>query len=198
MTKLFQQPDGASPITDEQKEGLLQKWVSSQEELNAIEQTNIIKARQWLFATRQKNADYADISFLIKLHRQMLGEVYSWAGQLRTTVTNIGVEPYRIRPEVATLKADLHTWIENKSYSEDEIAIRYHHRLVSIHCFPNGNGRHSRLMADFINEQIFGNEPFSWGSDDLYAQGTAREAYLKAIYAANNHHLKPLVDFARG
>ena len=197
MTKLFSQPGGASPITEEQKEGLLQKWVSTQEELNQIEQNNIQSAQEWLFHNRQKKADYADITFLMKLHKRMFNEVYSWAGDLRQKQTNIGVEPYQIRPDVATLKLDLEAWIENNSYLQDEIAVRYHHKLVSIHPFLNGNGRLSRLMADYINEQIFENQPFSWGSDNLYIQNKARLAYLEAIYHANDNNITPLVEFAR-
>ncbi len=197
MTELFLQPDGASPITEEQKEGLLQKWVSIQEELNQIEKDNIIIGQRWLFNSRQKESDFADISFIMKLHKMMLGKVYSWAGNLRTTQSNIGVTPYLIRPNVASLKLDFQRWIENKVFPEDEIAIRYHHQLVSIHPFQNGNGRLCRLLADYINEQVFNGKPFSWGSDDLYVQGHARSTYMQAIYSANNHQINDLVAFAR-
>ena len=198
MTKLFATPEGASPITEEQKEGLRQKWVSTQEELNQIEQNNILLAQTWLFNARQKKADYASIEFLIKLHTRMLNDVYSWAGTIRTTDTNIGVEPYTIRTEVANLQQKLEAYIRYESYPKDEIAIRYHHHLVAIHCFTNGNGRHSRLMADYINEQVFGNPPFTWGKkQDLYTTGTARSTYLNAIYQANDHNYQPLVHFAK-
>ncbi|RLD20869.1 MAG: mobile mystery protein B [Bacteroidetes bacterium] len=197
MIKLFSQPEGASPITDEQKEGLKEKWVSTQEELNQIEQNNILLAQEWLFSSRKKNTDFADISFIVKLHKKMLGNVYSWAGNLRATQTNIGDPPHLIRQNIASLRLDVHTWIENKAFSQDEIAVRFHHKLVCIHPFDNGNGRICRLLADYINEQFFDNEPFSWGSDDLFVNGTARSTYMNAIYKANNEQIEDLVAFAR-
>ena len=197
MTKLFSQPDGASPITEEQQEGLLQKWVSIQEELNQIERDNIIIGQRWLFNKRQSKADFADITFIMNLHKIMFGKVYSWAGDLRTTQSNIGVTPYLIRPNIASLKLDIQKWIANEVYPADEIAIRYHHKLVCIHPFPNGNGRLCRLMADYINEQVFNGKPFSWGADDLYEEGKARSTYMQAIYSANKHQLNDLVSFAR-
>jgi len=197
MTKLFSQPEGATPITEEQREGLLQKWVSIQEELNQIERDNIIIGQRWLFNNRQKEADFADINFIMNLHKTMFNKVYSWAGNLRTSQSNIGVTPYLIRPNTASLKLDIQTWIDNEVYPADEIAIRYHHQLVCIHPFANGNGRLCRLMADYINEQVFNGKPFSWGADDLYIQGKARSTYLQAIYSANNNQIFDLVAFAR-
>jgi len=198
MTNLFSQPTGASPITDEQKEGLLQKWISTQAQLNQIEKDNILLAQQWLFNTRQKNADFADFNFLSKFHKKMFNNVYSWAGDIRTTQSNIGDSTHLIRQNTHSLKLDIQAWIENDSYSQDEIAVRYHHQLVCIHPFANGNGRLSRLMADYINEQIFDNQPFSWGADNLYIDGTARSKYLHAIYEANRNRIDCLVNFARG
>ena len=198
MTKPFTQPEGASPITEEQKEGLLQRWVSTQNELNQIEKNNILLGQQWLFNNRQKKADFAAYTFLSKLHKKMFNDVYSWAGNKRTLEATIGIDPLLIRENVASLRLDVQTWMANKTYPPEEIAVRYHHVLVRIHPFPNGNGRLCRLIADYINEQIYNNEPFSWGRDELYTNGTARSAYLQAIYEANNHRIESLVTFAMG
>lgn len=88
-------------------------------------------------------------------------------------------------------------WYKNEVFQPDELAIRFKHRLVSIHCFPNGNGRHSRLMADVIIEKIFGKEVFSWGAGDLSTESQARANYLKAVKAADVDDLKPRIKFSR-
>ena len=92
---------------------------------------------------------------------------------------------------------DTKYWIENNAYPPDEIAIRFKHRLVAIHCFPNGNGRHSRLMADIIVEKVFKQHVFSWGAANLVKGGEARAAYLAAIKQADNGSIEPLIRFAR-
>ena len=87
-------------------------------------------------------------------------------------------------------------WTENNTYSPEEIAIRFKHRIVSIHCFPNGNGRHSRLMADIIIEKLFNKEPFTWGTNNLSKANETRKAYLQAVKQADQNDYQPLLDFA--
>jgi Fic-DOC domain mobile mystery protein B len=91
---------------------------------------------------------------------------------------------------------DVRYWIEHNSYPPDEIAVRFHHRLVSVHPFPNGNGRWSRLAADVLIIQLKGKR-FTWGDADLRSAGEARTAYIAALRAADGHDLGPLVSFAR-
>jgi Fic-DOC domain mobile mystery protein B len=127
----------------------------------------------------------------------MYADVWAWAGEFRKTNKNIGVDKWQISTELRCLLDDAQYWFENNTYPSDEIAVRFKHRLVSIHCFPNGNGRHSRLVADIIIEKIFGRQVFSWGAANLSSEGEARSAYLKAIKAADRGDFNLLIAFAR-
>jgi Fic-DOC domain mobile mystery protein B len=126
----------------------------------------------------------------------MLGEVWRWAGKLRTSERNMGIEYWQIPIALRQLLDDTKAWIEYHTYPPDEIAVRFHHQLVQIHPFPNGNGRHSRLMADLLAMQL-GRERFSWGRESLRAAGVARKRYIEALRAADNHAIGPLLAFAR-
>jgi len=126
----------------------------------------------------------------------MLGDVWQWAGKFRTTERNIGIRFYEIPMALQQLLGDAKVWIEHQSYGHDEIAIRFHHRLVQIHPFPNGNGRHSRLMADLLMIQL-GGDRFSWGSTNLQSVSEVRRRYIAALQAADNFDLRPLLEFAR-
>ena len=126
----------------------------------------------------------------------MIGDVWHWAGKFQRTGKNIGTEAYRITPELAAMFDDVRYWVECNTYGSDEIAVRFHHRLVSIHAFANGNGRHARLMADLLIEQL-GGEPFSWGGGRLTDEGELRRLYIAALKAADNHDPGPLIAFAR-
>jgi Fic-DOC domain mobile mystery protein B len=130
------------------------------------------------------------------LHRRMLGEVWRWAGKYRLSERNLGIAFYEIPVAVRQLLDDTKAWIEYKAYPPDEIAVRLHHRLVQIHPFPNGNGRHSRLMADLLVMRL-GGERFSWGSANLQDAGDLRQRYIAALQAADKHDFGPLLAFAR-
>jgi Fic-DOC domain mobile mystery protein B len=136
--------------------------------------------------------------FVKELHRRMLGDVWAWAGEFRKSEKNIGVKPYFIGVALKTVLADCLFWMENGNYTEEEIAVLFKHRIVSIHYFANGNGRHSRLIADIIISHIFGKPVFSWGRKNLVNKGNARTDYLTAIRAGDNGDIQPLVVFARG
>jgi len=134
--------------------------------------------------------------FLYELHRRMFSAVWAWAGQVRRTDKNIGVDKLTIRPEVRKLVDDARYWRENEVYGPDELAVRFHHRLVWIHPFPNGNGRHARMMADLITQQAT-RPPFSWGGASLIATLELRTAYISAVRQADQGDVGPLLDFAR-
>jgi Fic-DOC domain mobile mystery protein B len=134
--------------------------------------------------------------FIRALHKRMFGDVWEWAGTFRTTERNIGVGAYRIGAELAGLLSDVRYWIEHETYQPDELAIRFHHRLVAIHPFPNRNGRHARLAADLLIERP-GGERFSWGGGGLGDVGELRARYVTALRAADNHDIAPLMEFAR-
>jgi Fic-DOC domain mobile mystery protein B len=126
----------------------------------------------------------------------MFDQTWKWAGQYRRTERNIGIPVQEIREKLVALFGDVRYWIANQTFSPDEIAVRFHHRLVAIHPFPNGNGRHARLMADLFLMKL-GRPAFTWGSRELVRQGEARARYLDAVRAADNGDMQPLLEFVR-
>lgn len=192
---MFDYPEGATPIDGDEKEGLLIPHISTREELNEWEQRNITDAYSWLDRTRRK--DFLTEDFIRTLHMKMLGKVWDWAGDYRQTDKNIGVDWVQIPIHFRQLLDDVRYWIDNWTYPPDEIATRFHHRLVQIHLFPNGNGRHARVMTDVLLEKILDQEPFSWGSGNLIDEGDVRATYIQALRSADNHNYQPLSDFVR-
>jgi len=195
----LQYEEGQTPLDEDEKDGLLLPSVTTRGELDEVEQRNIEEAIRWTIERRRKFTitEILTEDFVRDLHQKMLGGVWEWAGTFRKSDKNIGVDKYLISVELRTLLDDCKFWIENKTFSEDEIAIRFKHRIVSIHCFANGNGRHSRLIADVIVEKIFGRDVFTWGSSDLIQGGEFRSAYLQALREADNGNYGPLLKFSR-
>lgn len=166
--------DGQTPLNEEEKEGLRIPSITTREELDEFEQLNIEKAIQWTFGKKLKAEQLYSEKFIKELHKRMYGEVWKWAGNYRTSEKNIGIKSYLIAVELKQLLDDAIFWHDNNTYDPEEMAIIFKHRLVSIHCFANGNGRHSRLMADLIVEKIYDNKFFSWGSANLVKATEAR------------------------
>ena len=191
--------EGQTPLEEEEKEGLLIPSVTTKGELDEVEQRNIEEAMRWTISRRKlfTAAEILTESFLMDLHRRLLGEVWKWAGSIRRTDKNIGISKHDIGVALRTLLDDCRYWIEYSTFTGEEIAVRFKHRLVSIHCFANGNGRHSRLMADLIAEKIFGLEPFSWGGNLLTSTSAVRSAYILALREADQGTYEPLLAFAR-
>jgi Fic-DOC domain mobile mystery protein B len=194
VSDLFAQPDDATPLDAEEREGLAQTWITTRADLNEAEQANIDDAVAW--TGRRRDTEILTEGFVFELHKRMFGDVWSWAGSTRKTGKNIGVDPRQIHIQLGGLLRDAQYWVEHRSFSADEIAVRLHHGLVAIHPFPNGNGRHARLMADLLIAQL-GGEPFSWGGGILRDIGTLRAEYIGALRAADNHDFTPLLVFAR-
>lgn len=194
MNDLFDEPDGATPLDPDEQEGLLLSWVTTRADLNQAEQDNIDSAAAW--ALRRRNADVASVNFALTLHKEMFRKVWSWAGTYRETERNIGIAPHRIGQEVASLFDDVSYWVRELTFDPDEICVRLHHRLAQVHPFPNGNGRHARLMADLLAGSL-GVEPFSWGGGSLQDIGALRQAYIDALRAADGHDYGPIIQFAR-
>ena len=194
MRDLFQEPDNATPLTPEERRDLIPAHIAYRTELNEAEQENIVRAQDW--ALGRGGRDLLSEKFMKDLHRRMLGEVWRWAGNFRKTERNLGIAFYEIPVAVRQLLEDAKAWIEHKTYPPDEIAVRFHHRLVQIHPFPNGNGRHSRLMADLLVLRL-GGERLSWGSARLQDAGDMRKRYIEALRAADHHDYGPLLAFAR-
>ena len=197
MTDLFQEPDDATPLDPEKRADLLQSWITNRNDLNEAEQENIVKGAAW--ARRQRGSKPADLltdDYIRTLHKQMFGDVWKWAGKYRQNELNIGIAPNRLPAEMPAMLDDVRFWVDHKTYSPDEIAARLHHRLTQIHAFPNGNGRHARMMADLLVERL-GGKAFSWGGGSLTDIGTLRTKYVAALKAADGHNIKPLLAFVR-
>ena len=190
---LLPQEEGSTLLTEEEHEGLKLSYVTTRGELNAAEQANILQAEGWAFKRKNRvlNQD-----FFNDLHAHMFGNVWKWAGKYRQSGKNIGVEVYEIAPDLQNLIKDGEYWIEHGTYQPDEIAARFHHRLVFVHPYPNGNGRHSRLAADLLLRSM-GSERFTWGSATMTDLKTTRDQYLAALRAADRHDYTPLLEFVR-
>ena len=193
----FDYKDGQTPLDEEEKEGIKIKLITTQVELDEFEQLNIEKAVEWTIHTKIKPEKILTEKFVKNVHKRMYGDVWKWAGEFRKTEKNIGIPWTQIGIELKILLDDTRYWIENKTFSSEEIAIRFKHRIVSIHCFPNGNGRHSRMMADIIMESIFGNEIFSWNQSNMVKANEIRYQYIKALRKADNGNYKQLIEFAK-
>jgi Fic-DOC domain mobile mystery protein B len=194
VSDLFDEPNDATPLEPDEREGLLQTWITYRRELNEAEQANVAAGAAW--ARRQRRLDILTDAFVKKLHRRMFGAVWDWAGEYRRTERNIGIDPIRIPVEVRMVLDDVRYWIENRTYPPDEIAVRLHHHLTVIHPFPNGNGRLARLMADLLAVRL-GREPFTWGRVSLTDAGETRARYIAALRVADKHDIGPLLEFAR-
>ena len=195
MTDMFQEPEDATPLEGEEKQGLLQAWIVTRAELNKAEQDNMEEALAWAF--RARVVDLVSTRFANRLHKRMLGRVWSWAGSFRTTERNIGIPPFLIGAHVAELFDEVSYWMDHHTYPPDEIAVRLHYRLVAIHPYANGNGRHARLMADLLAKQL-GRPGFSWGADSVGLDiATVRHAYVGSLRAADSGDIKRLLEFAR-
>ena len=188
---------GQTPLDEEEKEGLLIPSISTKAELDEFEQQNVEEAIQWVLGRSLKAEAIFTERFVKSLHKRMYGNVWKWAGQFRRSDKNFGIDKWQIPMALRSLLEDALFWVKNETYAPDEIAIRFKHRIVSIHCFSNGNGRHSRLMADLIVDKIYKRSVFSWGAWSLSGKGEAREMYLKAVKAADEGDYRALLDFAR-
>jgi Fic-DOC domain mobile mystery protein B len=191
--ELFQEPEDATPLTPEEQAELIPAHIAYRAELNAAEQENIARGQDWALARKR---DLLSEKFIKDLHARMLGDVWRWAGKYRTTERNLGIHYFEIPMAVRELLEDAKTWVQHNTYPADEIAVRFHHRLVKTHPFPNGNGRHSRLMADLLVMSL-GGERFTWGRANLQQPGDLRRQYIDALRAADNHDYAPLLRFAR-
>jgi len=191
----FDYPEDEVPLDPDEIEGLLSTHVVNRSQLNELEQQNIAEAELWQMTARLGKINSENN--LKKLHVKMFGQVWGWAGKFRKTGKNIGVDAYKISVELKNLCDDIDTWIEFSTYPDDEIAARFHHRLVYIHLFPNGNGRHARLATDILLIKQLGLPCFTWGSGIINDSGVVRGQYISVLREADRGYYKPLLDFVR-
>ena len=185
--------DGQTALPDGDMEGLIPSHISTRGDLFEAEQRNIAQA---LLRRPPALSTLLDDRFLRDLHRNMFGRVWTWAGRYRTLETNIGVSPAAIGVSVRSLVDDARAWVEYATYEPDELAIRFHHRLVAIHPFPNGNGRHGRVAADYLTVAL-GRPRFTWGAGLRLDTPSLRREYLTAMREADSGSITRLLEFAR-
>lgn len=186
-------PEGATPLDPDELEGLRFRHVTRRDELDHLEQGNIAAGLAWL--QRRKRIDVLTDDFVRTLHIRLFGEVWKWAGTYRKTEKNIGIDPRHIAVQLRTLLDDARYWLDHGTYPPLE-AARLHHRMVCIHPFPNGNGRHARIMADALLTKMYGHDPVDWaGGHDLQRLSERRQQYLAALRAADMGDYGPLLIF---
>ncbi len=188
---------GQTPLDDNEIDGLRIPSITTKGELDEFEQNNIEDALQWLAGKKFTAQQVCNENFVCRLHKEMFGQVWRWAGKYRRTEKNLGIKSFQVPIATRTLCDDVLYWVNSATYPPDEISIRFKHRIVSIHCFPNGNGRHSRLLADVIAEKIFHRPPFSWGAVNLSNPSSMRQSYITALRKADQGNYDDLISFAR-
>ena len=188
-------PEGATPLDPQEAKGLRLPHITTREELNQWEQENILQADLKYFS--RKHRDILSVAFLLRLHKQMFGNVWKWAGKFRTTDKNIGVAHWDVPVKVKELCEDAKVWIKSATDPGDEIATRFHHKLVFIHPFANGNGRHARMMTDLLLINLLGKPRFTWGRNNLINPGETRTRYIQALRAADGRDYADLSKFVR-
>lgn len=193
--KPFTEPDGATPLEPEELEGLKFKHITTRGQLDHLEQANIEKGLRWL--SRKRNIDILTESFVRELHKQLFGEVWTWAAKFRLTEKNIGIDPRKVVVQLRMLLDDAKYWVEHATYPPLEACLRFHHRLVSIHPFVNGNGRLARIMADALSTKVFGAGSINWAGDhDLQTMSARRTEYIESLRQADRGDLSKLFEFA--
>lgn len=193
MKKFTHEPEGATSLEPEELEGLLHPHIQTRGQLNELEQINIQEGMAWL--KRQKKAGILSEEFSCELHKKLFGKVWNWAGQFRRTGKSIGCDAIYISVELRNLLDDARYWVDHNTYPSKELAARFHHRLVAIHLFPNGNGRHARIMADAILTHILKENPIDWsGGYDLQAMSERRKQYITALRSADRGDYQPLLE----
>jgi Fic-DOC domain mobile mystery protein B len=181
---------GATPLEPEELEQLIPQFLITQSQLNAYELENISEAEKWLSRKKLTTIQILDISFLLELHKRMFSDTWEWAGQFRKSNKNIGCDKVYISQELKNLLEDIKCQIQCQTYSYQEIAARFHHRLVRIHPFPNGNGRHARMATDALLK-VLHQKPFFWNTN-YQVQNKIRMDYIAALKAADKQDYLPL------
>lgn len=190
----MKEPDGATPLDPDELEGLLFTHIGTRDELDQMEQANIQQGLQWLQRKKIAGDTLLSDRFIRQLHKALFGSVWKWAGEFRRTEKNIGIAPEQISMQLKLLLDDTQHWIAFKTYPAKELALRFHHRLVLIHPFPNGNGRHARIMADAVLTKLLSTPAIEWGGNRLNKSGNIRSEYIKALKLADTHDYSALLE----
>lgn len=196
-TDIFQSGDHDTELSAEGRLELIPS-ITTRAELNEAERMNINAARVWAMRPRSlQNPELITDAFARELHKRMFNQVWRWAGRFRTTEKNLGWEASRLTEGVRNAFDDARAWLDYSTYPLHEVAVRLHHRLVAIHPWPNGNGRHARLMADVLVASRDGEE-LTWGARaDLVPKSEIRARYIAAIHRADDGDITALLEFVR-
>ena len=188
------EPEGTTPLDPDEMEGLRFRHITTRGQLDELEQVNIESGLIWL--ARRRKTDMLTEQFVRNLHRRLFGDVWKWAGQFRRTEKNIGIDPIQIATQLRMLLDDARYWAEHDTFVPLEAGARFHHRLVQIHPFPNGNGRHARIAADTYLAEHFDHAPIDWAAGhDLQHTNERRDAYIAALRAGDADDYGPLLVF---
>lgn len=188
-------PPGATPLPSDWERDLIPS-ISTMAELDELEQENILSAVSWAFGNTRFCNRLLSVDGLRRLHGRMFDSVWTWAGTFRTRNLNIGVEWGYIQTQLRDLCDDVQYWIDHDTYEWVEIAVRFHHRLVKIHAFENGNGRHARIAPNLLLEH-HGHPALPWGNANLATRSDVRDRYIEALHAADREKIEPLLAFAQ-
>ena len=188
---------GATPIDPDELAGLIPNHITTQGELNEWEQSNIVQGQEW--ALKSRMSAFPKIltdHYVRQLHKRMFDQTWRWAGEYRTSGKNIGIEWMHIPEQTRVACENAQLWVQESVFEPVELCIRVHHRLVEIHPFPNGNGRHARLIADLIMLKHYKLQRLPWGGQDLVLPGKNRDSYLAALRLADQGDFASLIEFA--
>ena len=189
---------GATPLDPDELAALIPTQITTQGELNEWEQRNIIQGQEWALGSRRlRFPSIATDTFVRDLHRKMFDQTWKWASAYRTSGKKIGIDWPQIPEQVRVACENARYWIENEEYEPVELSVRFHHRLVFVYPFPNGNGRHARLMADILLMKHFAADRLSWGGQNLGKAGESRNEYMAALAEADQGSFRRILAFAR-
>ena len=195
MSAVNDEPDGATELEAEEREGLKFRHVTTRGQLDHLEQANIQDGLKWL--SKRRSGEILDERFVRELHKRMFGQVWTWAGSFRSTEKNIGIDPRQISVQLRMLLDDVKYWVEHETYPPLEACLRFHHRLVYIHLFANGNGRHARIMTDVLMAKVFKGKPIDWaGGYDLQSMNERRAEYIQVLRQADRGDYSALLRFS--
>lgn len=191
----FEYPVGATPLDPDEAAELIPAHITTQGELNAWEEANILQGERWAF--RQKKPELLTEGFVRSLHKKMFDQTWNWSGTFRSSNKNIGVDWTQVSTQLRNLLDNAQYQLDHSVYSNQELAVRLHHQLVFIHPFPNGNGRHARLLADLVMLNQ-GEDRLTWGSREAIAKsGDIRRLYIDALRKADRGYIDPLLEFSQ-
>lgn len=198
MTVLIDNPEGATPLSPDDILGLKHKHVETREQLNELEAANILQGQIWASKLKVRTLESIFVrDFIAELHRALFGDVWDWAGDFRLRELNIGVDPLNIPVELHNFLEDAKCWIEFNHYDHLELSARIQHRLVKIHPFVNGNGRHSRIFTDIVRVFLLKEKPMKWAEAKLENMTTERAAYISGLRKADGGDFTEFVEYLR-